>query len=377
MAVTRGDTRARILDTAWGLVRERGIGAVTVADIAAATGVSRQLLYVHFENRAGLLVAMARRHDVRSGFAGRAAEAGSLPPVEALERLLRLWFAYLPEILPVARALEAAAINGDEGGVAWRDRMGDLRELFAAAVDAGRPRRPPGRRLDRSRPPPTGSGPAPSPPPSSTWSATAPGRPPTTPTAPSARSCPRWSAPGPDRRAGHRRRPFPAATRRRPRTVDQRWRRTRGAGGPRAGGTRTRRARGRTRNSSGAVRVAASPSMPAGQLGEGGLDPQGGGRPLGPAGARRGHGRPWPGPGWPGRPGRPRSGPAGPTPAAPRRPSARGRRAARSGCRPPAGPARPGARGRRRPAGRPGAAPARPRSDAGRTAWAVASLPAR
>jgi len=134
MAVTSSETRARILDTAWGLVRERGIGAVTVADIAAATGVSRQLLYVYFENRAGLLVAMARRHDVRSGFAGRAADARSLPPVAALERLLRLWFAYLPEILPVARALEAAAVNGDEGGVAWRDRMGDLRELFAAAV---------------------------------------------------------------------------------------------------------------------------------------------------------------------------------------------------------------------------------------------------
>jgi len=134
MAVTRGDSRARILDTAWGLVRERGIDAVTVADIAAATGVSRQLLYVHFENRAGLLKAMARRHDVRSGFAGRAAETGALPPVAALERLLRLWFAYLPEILPVARALEAAAVNGDEGGLAWRDRMGDLRELFAAAV---------------------------------------------------------------------------------------------------------------------------------------------------------------------------------------------------------------------------------------------------
>jgi AcrR family transcriptional regulator len=135
MAATRSDTRARILDTAWGLVQERGIGAVTVADIAAATGVSRQLLYVHFENRAGLLVAMARRHDVRSGFAGRAAEARSLPPVAALEWLLRLWFAYIPEILPVARALEAAATNGDEGGVAWRDRMGDLREVFAAAVE--------------------------------------------------------------------------------------------------------------------------------------------------------------------------------------------------------------------------------------------------
>ena len=132
---TRGDTRARILDTAWKLVGERGVEAVTVADVAAAAGVSRQLVYVHFENRAGLLVATVRRHDVRSGFAGLAAQAAELAPVAALERLLREWFAYLPEILPVARALEAAAINGDEGGVAWRDRMGDLRELFAAAVD--------------------------------------------------------------------------------------------------------------------------------------------------------------------------------------------------------------------------------------------------
>jgi AcrR family transcriptional regulator len=134
MAVTRGDTRARILDTAWTLVRERGIDAVTLADIAAATGVSRQLLYVHFENRAGLLVAMARRHDVGSGFAGRVAEAGSLPPAEALERLLRVWFAYVPEILPVALALEAAAVNGDDGGLAWRDRMGDLHQVFGAAM---------------------------------------------------------------------------------------------------------------------------------------------------------------------------------------------------------------------------------------------------
>jgi AcrR family transcriptional regulator len=132
---TRGDTRARILDTAWKLVGERGVEAVTVADVAAAADVSRQLVYVHFENRAGLLVAMARRHDVRSGFAGRVAEAAALAPVAALERLLREWFAYLPEILPVARALEAAAVNGDEGGAAWRDRMDDLREVLAAAVD--------------------------------------------------------------------------------------------------------------------------------------------------------------------------------------------------------------------------------------------------
>ena len=131
----RPDARERILETAWSLARERGVHAVTVADIAAASGVSRQLVYHHFDSRAGLLVAMTRHYDAAHGFRGRVAEARSLPPVEALEALLRLWCAYVPEILPVARALEAAMTTGDEGGEAWRDRMDDIHEAFRLAVE--------------------------------------------------------------------------------------------------------------------------------------------------------------------------------------------------------------------------------------------------
>ena len=108
---------------------------VTVAEIAAAAGVSRQLVYFHFENRAGLLAAMARHHDVESGFAGRVARCGGLEAVEGLEGLLRAWLRYVPEILPVARALEAAEITGEEGGAAWRDRMGSLRGVFRDAIE--------------------------------------------------------------------------------------------------------------------------------------------------------------------------------------------------------------------------------------------------
>jgi len=108
------------------LVRDRGTNGVTIAEIAAAAGVSRQLIYFHFQNRAGLLVAMARHHGVRSGFVERVAASRSLPAVEGLEVLLREWCDYIPEILPVARALEAAVITGDEGGRAWQDRMDDL-----------------------------------------------------------------------------------------------------------------------------------------------------------------------------------------------------------------------------------------------------------
>ena len=127
-------TRARILEAAWELVRERG-SRVTVAEIARAAGVSRQLVYFHFESRAGLLVAMTRRQDVRSGFAARVADALALPPVDGLETLLRAWHAYVPEILPVVRELEAAVVTGDEGAAAWQDRMGDLHDAFRTAVE--------------------------------------------------------------------------------------------------------------------------------------------------------------------------------------------------------------------------------------------------
>jgi AcrR family transcriptional regulator len=128
------NARVHILDTAWRLVAERGVDAVTVADIAAASGVSRQLVYHHFESRAGLLVAMARHHDEASGFRGRFVASRELAPVEGLETLLREWLRYVPLILPVARALEAAVITGDEGGAAWRDRMDDIHEAFRLAV---------------------------------------------------------------------------------------------------------------------------------------------------------------------------------------------------------------------------------------------------
>jgi AcrR family transcriptional regulator len=131
----RPDARDHILDTAWALARKRGVHAVTVADIAVASGVSRQLVYHHFDSRAGLLFAMARHHDVAVGFRRRVAEARELAPVDALEALLRLWCDYIPDILPVARALEAAVITGDEGGAAWRDRIDDIHEAFRLAVE--------------------------------------------------------------------------------------------------------------------------------------------------------------------------------------------------------------------------------------------------
>jgi AcrR family transcriptional regulator len=134
MATTAADTRTRILDTAWRLVGERGVDDVTIAQIAAASGVSRQLIYVRFDGRAGLLSAMARHHDERSGFRRRMLDTRRLEPVERLEAMLRAWCDYVPVILPVGRALEAALATGAEGGGAWRERMDDLWEALRGSV---------------------------------------------------------------------------------------------------------------------------------------------------------------------------------------------------------------------------------------------------
>jgi AcrR family transcriptional regulator len=129
------ETRNRILSAAWSRVRDEGVAAVTVKDVAVNSGVSRQLVYFHYRNRAGLLTEMARNHDRTSGFAHRLAAARDLPPREGFEALVRSWLSYLPEILPVARALEAAAITGDTGGEAWRDRMDSLKAVFRQAME--------------------------------------------------------------------------------------------------------------------------------------------------------------------------------------------------------------------------------------------------
>ena len=71
------ETRARILDAAFDRVRDGGTGAVSVKAIAAAAGVSRQLVYFHYGSRAGLLLAMARHRDESSGFVARVATRAS------------------------------------------------------------------------------------------------------------------------------------------------------------------------------------------------------------------------------------------------------------------------------------------------------------
>ncbi|HEV7371545.1 TetR/AcrR family transcriptional regulator [Arenibaculum sp.] len=126
------DTRERIVEATWKLMEESRDLQVRIADIAQAAGVSRQAVYLHFGNRANLLLAAVQHRD-RTSPTGAIARAALKDPVPgALGTYVEAWFAHIPRIQPVAQMLSAASLTDPEARVAWEDRMALLRRLTTA-----------------------------------------------------------------------------------------------------------------------------------------------------------------------------------------------------------------------------------------------------
>jgi AcrR family transcriptional regulator len=119
------------------MLEEHGGRGVRMGDIAKATGISRQAVYLHFASRAELLVAATRYLDEvldvdRRLAPSRAATSG----VERLARYIDCWGHYIPEIYGVAKALLLAQDTDEAAAAAWRDRMLAMRDGCRAAIEA-------------------------------------------------------------------------------------------------------------------------------------------------------------------------------------------------------------------------------------------------
>lgn len=136
MSRSSSDTRARILDCTWNLL-ESGDKKVRMSDIAKASGISRQALYLHFPTRGELLVATTRHIDsVKNVDARLAASRTATSGRERLMTFISAWGGYIPEIHGMSVALRAMRASDAEAAAAWDDRMQAVRHGCAAAVRA-------------------------------------------------------------------------------------------------------------------------------------------------------------------------------------------------------------------------------------------------
>ena len=130
------NTKSRILEVTWNLL-ESGNKAVRMSDIAKAAGVSRQALYLHFPNRAELLVATTRHIDTVKNVDERLARSRSASSgIERLRAFVEAWGGYIPEIHGVSIALRALRNSDKEAAAAWEDRMQAVRHVCEAVVHA-------------------------------------------------------------------------------------------------------------------------------------------------------------------------------------------------------------------------------------------------
>ncbi|MEZ6000243.1 TetR/AcrR family transcriptional regulator [Hyphomonas sp.] len=137
MSSLNPDTRKRILQATADLLSEGGGTGVRMSDIAKRAGISRQAVYLHFANRADLLIATTFYVDELKDSDGRLAPSRAAKTgTERLDAYIEAWAGYLPEIYPIGKALIVMGPTDEEARSAWAQRMQDMREGCEAAINA-------------------------------------------------------------------------------------------------------------------------------------------------------------------------------------------------------------------------------------------------
>lgn len=133
----RKPARRRVIeDAASALFAEQGYAETRLEDIAAAAGITKQLLYQHFASKKELHLALLATH--RDGLLGRLALGMSRPGplIERLPQVLDEWFSYVDEN-PYASAMLFRDTTGDpEVQAFYREIQATARAAIVGLVRA-------------------------------------------------------------------------------------------------------------------------------------------------------------------------------------------------------------------------------------------------
>lgn len=135
MSTGSPETRATILDATWKLIINSRTTSFSLSDVAKAAGVSRQTVYLHFGNRAGLLLALTAHVDGELDIDGKldaTIEASS--PISRARRFISLTTRFSRETHELALVMERERDRDPEVNNAFevrtQRRLSLLRDIF-------------------------------------------------------------------------------------------------------------------------------------------------------------------------------------------------------------------------------------------------------
>jgi AcrR family transcriptional regulator len=117
-------TSEQILEAAGALILKKGGADVTMADIAKAAKLSRQAIYLHFADRAQLLLSLARYADEKRGIGEEVRKMrGAASGEDALRIMVSIQARMNPDIWAIARAIDAVRRTDADAEKSWQDRL--------------------------------------------------------------------------------------------------------------------------------------------------------------------------------------------------------------------------------------------------------------
>jgi AcrR family transcriptional regulator len=143
-------TDDRIIHASVTLIGERGLGGVTMSQIADAAGVARQTLYNHYEDVDSIVAAMIERHNRASIDLLEPSLRIAESPIDKLEQMVRHFASIGANSHHAVDLSGALAVELRDSLTEYRDlveehisaiieegqRIGDLRRDLSPAIDA-------------------------------------------------------------------------------------------------------------------------------------------------------------------------------------------------------------------------------------------------
>jgi len=136
MSSNEKDTHSHILQTTWELLESNPGRSLSMSQIARASGLSRQALYLHFDSRTELLIATTRYVDDVKELDKRLQKLQSAKTGEEMLKVcVEVWGNYIPEIYSVSKALLMTKENDEAAAAAWTDIMACLTDVCTQIIN--------------------------------------------------------------------------------------------------------------------------------------------------------------------------------------------------------------------------------------------------